>query len=64
MSSRKYFKYWPYFTGVRWKFCGKACGKTVDENVENPASTIDAILSDIPTFFTAKTLLLRWLKKD
>ena len=38
MSSRKYFNYCPYFTGLLWKSCGKAVQDSVDEIVENGAS--------------------------
>ncbi len=40
MSSRKYFNYRPYFTGVLWKNCGKPVEEIVEGNVENGPSIL------------------------
>jgi len=54
MSSRKYFKYDPYFTGILWKSCGKECAKAVDKYVENIASFFGAGFSILSHFPHAK----------
>lgn len=41
-SSRKYFKYWPYFTGSNAVSCGKLWGLGVEKSVENRASYVGA----------------------
>jgi len=51
MSSRKYINYCPYFTGLLWIFCGKPCGKNVDENVENLASHLVLQVKEFGTFW-------------
>src|SRR5215204_8582 len=37
-SNRKYFKFYPYFTGFFLHSCGKLCALPVEKTVENPAS--------------------------
>ena len=46
MSSRKYFNYYPYFTGLRWISCGKPASHPVDKNVGNTASGLASRVID------------------
>jgi len=57
MSSRKYFRFRPYFIGLLWKSCGKTCGKIVDIFVENPATFLQSKIKNFVTFLDFGNLL-------
>jgi hypothetical protein len=59
MSSRKYFKFCPYFIGISDNFCGKVLRLPVENSVEKTVSVFDLTFN----FFGKLIVLFRGLCK-